>query len=160
MVDVVQLVRASDCGSECRGFESHLPPRMIPVNRKIYGDFSYYQFSSHAIRRFSLFLLTAHSKIRKTQRAIRLKTKTRARGIYRTRPKAQSKISSDSVSVRLKIAPPQPMGAADCFLIFSYACSIMLVNLFHDASKLLSYSLAAFLISSNESFLLQEQFIF
>ena len=23
---VVQLVRASDCGSECRGFESHLPP--------------------------------------------------------------------------------------------------------------------------------------
>lgn len=25
-VDVVQLVRASDCGSECRGFESHLPP--------------------------------------------------------------------------------------------------------------------------------------
>ena len=27
MVDVVQLVRASDCGSECRGFESHLPPR-------------------------------------------------------------------------------------------------------------------------------------
>ena len=26
MVAVVQLVRASDCGSECRGFESHLPP--------------------------------------------------------------------------------------------------------------------------------------
>ena len=26
MVDVVQLVRASDCGSECRGFESHPPP--------------------------------------------------------------------------------------------------------------------------------------
>ncbi len=25
MVAVVQLVRASDCGSECRGFESHLP---------------------------------------------------------------------------------------------------------------------------------------
>ena len=24
MVAVVQLVRASDCGSECRGFESHL----------------------------------------------------------------------------------------------------------------------------------------
>ena len=23
MVAVVQLVRASDCGSECRGFESH-----------------------------------------------------------------------------------------------------------------------------------------
>ena len=26
MVAVVQVVRASDCGSECRGFESHLPP--------------------------------------------------------------------------------------------------------------------------------------
>ena len=32
MVAVVQLVRASDCGSECRGFESHLPPK--------YGDYS------------------------------------------------------------------------------------------------------------------------
>ena len=31
MVDVVQLVRASDCGSECRGFESHLPPRINPA---------------------------------------------------------------------------------------------------------------------------------
>ena len=29
MVDVVQLVRASDCGSECRGFESHLPPKEV-----------------------------------------------------------------------------------------------------------------------------------
>ncbi len=27
MVAVVQLVRASDCGSECRGFESHLPQK-------------------------------------------------------------------------------------------------------------------------------------
>ncbi len=26
MVVVAQLVRASDCGSEGRGFESHLPP--------------------------------------------------------------------------------------------------------------------------------------
>jgi hypothetical protein len=26
-VDVVQLVRMSDCGSEGRGFESHLPPK-------------------------------------------------------------------------------------------------------------------------------------
>ena len=31
MVDVVQLVRASDCGSECRGFESHLPPKINPA---------------------------------------------------------------------------------------------------------------------------------
>lgn len=27
MVDVVQLVRASDCGSECRGFESLQSPK-------------------------------------------------------------------------------------------------------------------------------------
>ena len=27
MVDVAQLVRASDCGSEGRGFEPHLPPQ-------------------------------------------------------------------------------------------------------------------------------------
>ena len=26
MVDVAQLVRVPDCGSEGRGFESHLPP--------------------------------------------------------------------------------------------------------------------------------------
>ena len=35
MVDVVQLVRASDCGSECRGFESHLPPKKSPTNLSI-----------------------------------------------------------------------------------------------------------------------------
>ena len=29
-VDIVQLVRASDCGSECRGFESHYPPSFTP----------------------------------------------------------------------------------------------------------------------------------
>ncbi len=29
MVGVVQLVRASDCGSECRGFESHPPPQQV-----------------------------------------------------------------------------------------------------------------------------------
>ncbi len=28
MVDVAQLVRALDCGSRCRGFESHLPPSL------------------------------------------------------------------------------------------------------------------------------------
>ena len=27
MVVVAQLVRALDCGSRCRGFESHLPPK-------------------------------------------------------------------------------------------------------------------------------------
>lgn len=30
MVNVVQLVRTSDCGSESRGFESHLSPVLIP----------------------------------------------------------------------------------------------------------------------------------
>jgi hypothetical protein len=35
MVAVVQLVRASDCGSECRGFESHPPP----VNKKSLSTF-------------------------------------------------------------------------------------------------------------------------
>ena len=29
MVDVAQLVRASDCGSEGRGFESHHLPKQI-----------------------------------------------------------------------------------------------------------------------------------
>ncbi len=28
MVDVAQLVRASVCGTECCGFESHLPPHL------------------------------------------------------------------------------------------------------------------------------------
>src|SRR5262245_381385 len=28
-VGVAQLVRASDCGSECRGFESHHPPSIL-----------------------------------------------------------------------------------------------------------------------------------
>lgn len=33
MVDVAQLVRASDCGSEGRGFEPHLPPLEKPCMR-------------------------------------------------------------------------------------------------------------------------------
>ena len=35
MVDIVQLVRAPDCGSGCRGFESHYPPQ------KKYKRFAY-----------------------------------------------------------------------------------------------------------------------
>ena len=31
MVPIVQLVRASDCGSECRGFESHWAPLKRPI---------------------------------------------------------------------------------------------------------------------------------
>ena len=34
MVVVAQLVRASVCGTECRGFESHLPPIKIKVSSK------------------------------------------------------------------------------------------------------------------------------
>lgn len=30
MVDVAQLVRALVCGTRGRGFESHLPPHIIP----------------------------------------------------------------------------------------------------------------------------------
>ncbi len=33
-VDVVQLVRTSDCGSEGRGFESHLPPKQKRLTRR------------------------------------------------------------------------------------------------------------------------------
>ena len=46
MVPVVQLVRASDCGSECRGFESHRAPCKInPCKSSTYRDF-YFQVSS------------------------------------------------------------------------------------------------------------------
>ena len=36
MVPIVQLVRASDCGSECRGFESHWAPKKRPNNRSLF----------------------------------------------------------------------------------------------------------------------------
>ena len=66
MVAVVQLVRASDCGSECRGFESHLPPNgkevlikrtsffhiYIPVARPIY--YNYYIWRDTYSRRYGL----------------------------------------------------------------------------------------------------------
>ena len=42
MVDVVQLVRASDCGSECRGFESHLPPKINPARFIFLQGFLFY----------------------------------------------------------------------------------------------------------------------
>ena len=42
MVDLAQLVRVPDCGSEGRGFESHLPPRkeevqLEPLFLLVYG---------------------------------------------------------------------------------------------------------------------------
>ena len=39
MVGVVQLVRASDCGSECRGFESHRPPSKKQAEIQAYEGF-------------------------------------------------------------------------------------------------------------------------
>ena len=33
MVDVAQLVRATDCGSVGRGFEAHLPPSIVKESR-------------------------------------------------------------------------------------------------------------------------------
>ena len=32
MVDIAQLVSASDCGSEGRGFDSHHPPHKVPIS--------------------------------------------------------------------------------------------------------------------------------
>ncbi len=42
MVTVVQLVRASDCGSECRGFESHQSPSSNPLQLCVVRDFFVY----------------------------------------------------------------------------------------------------------------------
>ena len=36
MVDVAQSVRVTDCGSEGRGFESHLPPLKGPLRRTFF----------------------------------------------------------------------------------------------------------------------------
>lgn len=43
MVAVAQLVRASDCGSEGRGFESHLPPawREVVNRSSVYDLFCF-----------------------------------------------------------------------------------------------------------------------
>ncbi len=41
MVPVVQLVRASDCGSECRGFESHRAPSKNSCESSTYGSFCF-----------------------------------------------------------------------------------------------------------------------
>ena len=50
MVAVAQLVRASDCGSEGRGFETHQSPNQSPEKS---GDFfispSKCRFSTHGI---------------------------------------------------------------------------------------------------------------
>ncbi len=40
MVRVAQLVRASDCGSEGRGFEPHLSPIRSPVKAAFFVSYS------------------------------------------------------------------------------------------------------------------------
>ena len=45
MVPVVQLVRASDCGSECRGFESHRAPKTKACRSNTYKLF-YFLFQT------------------------------------------------------------------------------------------------------------------
>ena len=56
MVDVVQLVRASDCGSECRGFESHLPPSRFLATHESCKVFSFFPYLP-LILRVPLFTL-------------------------------------------------------------------------------------------------------
>ena len=48
MVDVAQQVRASDCGSEGRGFESHLPPeKNLPARSFITAGFFVFSFYNY-----------------------------------------------------------------------------------------------------------------
>ena len=44
MVPVVQLVKASDCGSECRGFESHRAPFKSPESLCFQDFFRLYPY--------------------------------------------------------------------------------------------------------------------
>ena len=45
MVPVVQLVRASDCGSECRRFESVRAPQQVKsCNPRDYGAFTFLEY--------------------------------------------------------------------------------------------------------------------
>ena len=53
MVPVVQLVGASDCGSECRGFESHRAPNKIKslqviTCRDFYFSKDYFVVNNHS----------------------------------------------------------------------------------------------------------------
>ena len=57
MVGVAQLVRASDCGSECRGFDPrHPPPFHQPENIELYGLFELFTcfFPDFPLRWFRL----------------------------------------------------------------------------------------------------------
>ena len=55
MADLAQLVRASDCGSEGRGFEPHIPP-FISGNSSEFSLFFMYNFF-YKILCIKLFLI-------------------------------------------------------------------------------------------------------
>ena len=63
MVPVVQLVRASDCGSECRGFESHRAPKKKACKANTYKLFCFlarYSIANTGHRgTLRMFVLTA-----------------------------------------------------------------------------------------------------
>ena len=56
MVDLAQLVRASDCGSEGRGFEPHIPPKE-KLNRNRLTGFVFIEFSQKSPNNNFPFLL-------------------------------------------------------------------------------------------------------
>ena len=58
MVPIVQLVRASDCGSECRGFESHWAPK----KRKSKGFLFFVLSTSESPHGLSKRFKTFHKK--------------------------------------------------------------------------------------------------
>ena len=59
MVGVSQLVRASDCGSEGRGFESHHPPHMKRKPNPRFTFFVYLQtHKTKALQDWSALLVT------------------------------------------------------------------------------------------------------
>ena len=53
MVDVAQLVRVTDCGSEGRGFESHLPPEQIKRSRKVSNFSTPFVFGYYGVNLFA-----------------------------------------------------------------------------------------------------------
>ena len=57
MVAVVQLVRASDCGSECRRFESDQPP-LVGEQRNLFSNFFLLRFKVL----FLLLLITFYNE--------------------------------------------------------------------------------------------------
>ena len=73
MVDVVQLVRASDCGSECRGFESHLPPKDKPCKIHFLQGFLLYirieRNSFLSYKRITIVLLKVYYRLKTYKKA-------------------------------------------------------------------------------------------